>query len=323
MCTAVSWQADDHYFGRNLDLEYHYSEAVTITPRHYPFRFRFLPLTDSHYAIIGVATIEAGYPLYYDATNEHGLSIAALNFPGNAAYHSPVDHLNNVAPFELIPLILGQCKTVFEARKILADINLTNTPFNNMLPLTPLHWMIADRTESIVAESMESGLCVFDNPVGILTNNPPFEYHLYNLRNYLNVTRDEPINRFSPQIELQPYSSGMGAIGLPGDLSSASRFVKAAFTKLNAISGSSENACISQFFHILNSVEQQEGCVKIGDKFEKTLYSSCCNTDKGIFYYTTYENRQITAIRMQESDITGADLLSFPLRTKQSIYFEN
>lgn len=323
MCTAISFLTKDHYFGRNLDLDYSYCEAVTISPRSYSFIFRDTSVMKSHYAMIGMATVVENYPLYYDATNEYGLSMAGLNFPGNAVYLPVKEGCNNVAPFEFIPWILGQCKNVAEARVKLSHINLTNISFSKKLPLTPLHWIISDKSESIVVEPGDSGIRIFDNPVGVLTNNPPFDFHMHNLANYLNLTRNEPKNRFAEHIQLTPYSRGMGAIGLPGDLSSASRFIKATFTKCNSVCEETETASVSQFFHILQSVAQQKGCVKIKDSYEKTVYSGCCNTDQGIYYYTTYENNQITAVRMFHENLDSDKLLCFPLITKQQIHFEN
>lgn len=323
MCTAVSFQTKDHYFGRNLDLEYHYHETVTITPQNYPFYFQNEPPIKSHYAIIGMATVAKDYPLYYDATNAYGLSMAGLNFPGNAVYHPPCEGKSNIAPFELIPWILSQCKTVKQARDLLVGLNLTDTPFSAEYPLTPLHWMLSDSRESIVIEPGRHGITVYDNPVGVLTNNPPFDYHMHNLCNYLNLTREEPDNRFSDSLKLAPYSRGMGGMGLPGDLSSASRFVRAAFTKCNSVCEDSENSSVSQFFHILTSVEQQRGCAKVGDSFELTLYSSCCNTDKGIYYFTTYENRQISAVYLSHADLDAQSLTSYPLPCSQQINYIN
>lgn len=323
MCTAVSYKTKDHYFGRNLDLERSYKETVTITPRNYPFHFRKIPPMTNHSAMIGMASVIDNFPLYYEGTNEHGLSIAGLNFPGNAVYLPEKKGSYNIAPFEFIPWLLGQCKTVQETRKLLENTNLINISFSSELPLTPLHWLISDKHESIVVEPMANGIAIYDNPVGVLTNNPPFDFHIYNLSNYLNLTHEEPVNRFTNQIKLAPYSRGMGAIGLPGDLSSASRFIKAAFTKLNSISDESESSSISQFFHILGSVAQQRGCVKVNGEYEKTVYSSCCNTDKGIYYYTTYENSQITAINMFHEDLDQVKLVSFPLVLQQQIRNEN
>ncbi len=323
MCTAITYKTKDHYFGRNLDLEHAFREAVTVTPRHFPFPFRKMGLMDDHFAIIGVSSVVDGYPLYYDATNEFGLSMAGLNFPGNAVYYPEKEGLDNVSPFELIPWILGQCKTVAQAKQLLSRLNLADIPFSKELPLSPLHFILADKTESLVLEPVVDGLKIYDNPIGVLTNNPTFDFHMCNLHQYLNLTREEPESRFSKQFPLAPFSRGMGAIGLPGDLSSASRFVRAAFTKLNSVSGESEEESVSQFFHILNSVAQTRGCARVGKDFEITLYTSCCNTDKGIYYYTTYDNSQITAVDMHKEDLDGSQLIAYPLLTQPQIRWIN
>lgn len=319
MCTAVSYRSADHYFGRNLDLEYSYQETVTVTPRNYPFPFRLGATIHDHYAMIGMAMVSENYPLYYDATNEYGLSMAGLNFPGNAVYQPEVSNCDNITPFELIPWILCQCKTVDEAVPLLNRLNLVEIDFSDKFPLSPLHWILADSKRSLTIEPLHSGIVIYNNPVGVLTNNPPFDYHMHNLKNYLHLSAKEPENHFAPQISLTPYSRGMGAFGLPGDLSSASRFIKAAFTKLNSVSEESESASISQFFHILNSVAQQKGCVHVEKEYEKTVYSSCCNTDKGIYYYTTYENSQITGVHLHHEDLNSKALISYPLIQYQQI----
>lgn len=323
MCTAITYLTNHHYFGRNLDLERSYIEEVAITPRSYPFKFRHTLDIDQHYAMIGMAAVVDDYPLYYDATNEHGLSMAGLNFPGNAVYLPFVEEKVNIAPFEFIPYILGQCKNLAEAEQFLKDINLIRTDFSKQLPLTPLHWMIADKHRAIVVEPCKDGIFTYENPVGVLTNNPPFDYHLQNLSNYLNLTNQEPTNRFSSKVNLNAYSRGMGAIGLPGDLSSASRFIRAAFTKLNSVTKGDEYSSITQFFHILSSVAQQEGCVQVGEAFEKTIYSSCCNTDKGIYYYTTYSNHQITAVALFNENLDYNKIVHYPLFNKQNILYVN
>ena len=324
MCTAITYQTKDFYFGRNLDLEYSYHETVTITPRDFPLYFRNGSRLTRHYAMVGMATVADSYPLYYDATNEKGLSIAGLNFPTNAAYYPPADYKDNIAPFELIPWLLGQCDTVAQVRKLLDKANLWSIPFSTAYPLSPLHWLIADKTECITLETMPDGMKIYKNPVGILTNNPPFDFHMYHLANHLNLTTQPPKNRFSSKIDLTPYSLGMGAIGLPGDLSSASRFIKAAFTKLNSVSGESESESISQFFHILSSVAQQRGLTAVCNKeYEFTLYSSCCNTDKGIYYYTTYENSQISGIDMRKENLDSSNLILYPLISGQQINMQN
>ena len=323
MCTAVTFHTDDHYFGRNLDFEYSYKETVTITPRNYPLLFRYLPTIEKHFAFIGMATVDSNYPLYYDATNEKGLSMAGLYFPGNAVYQPIKKDMDNIAPFELIPWMLSQCENVAQVKVLLSQINLADIPYSDAYPQSPLHWMVADKQASIVIEPRKNGLEVFDNPVGVLTNNPPFDYHIQNLSNYLNLTSEEPINRFAPDCKIEAYSRGMGAIGLPGDLSSASRFIRATFTKLNSVCDSTELSSVSQFFHILGAVLQQRGCAKIGNDYEETIYTSCCNVDKGIYYYTTYENSQITAVQLANTNLESNTLTLFPLVTNQQILWQN
>lgn len=315
MCTAITLTTKDHYFGRNLDLEYSYTETITITPRNFPFAFRQKETMQHHYALIGTAFVQDDYPLYYDATNEKGLSMAGLNFPENAYYFPSKDDKDNITPYEFIPWVLGQCANVSEALQLLDNLSLLNEPFSDTLPLSPLHWMISDKDQSIVVESLKSGLHVHENPVGVLTNNPPFEMQLFHLNNYMNLSNDPPQNHFAPNLNLKKYSNGMGAMGLPGDWSSQSRFVRASFIKMNSRCGSSEEESVNQFFHILSSVEFPRGCVEMKkDVFEITVYSSCCNTDKGIYYYKTYENFSITAVDMHREDLDGNRLICYPMK---------
>jgi len=270
-----------------------------------------------------MATVDCNYPLYYDATNEKGLSMAGLYFPDNAVYQPMRKNMDNITPSELIPWILCQCENTAQVKTLLNRTNLADIPYSDSYPQSPLHWMVSDRESSIVIEPRENGLNIFDNPVGVLTNNPPFDYHIHNLSNYLNLTSEEATNRFAPDYKIEAYSRGMGGIGLPGDLSSASRFIRETFTKLNSVCDSNEVSSVSQFFHILGAVAQQRGCVKIGDDYEKTIYTSCCNIDKGIYYYTTYENQQITAVQLENADLESDTLTSFPLVTKQQILWQN
>lgn len=324
MCTAITYHTKDHYFGRTLDLDYSYDESITITPRNYLLRFRRVRDLERHYAMIGVAYVVDDYPLYYDGTNEAGLSIAGLRFPQNAVYWPEVFGKDNVASYELIPWLLGQCATVEQARQRLEHVNILDVEFSRELPPSPLHWMISDRERSITVESVESGLKIHDNPLGVLTNNPPFDFQMTYLDNFLNLTRDAPTNRFASSVTLEPYSLGMGAIGLPGDLSSASRFVKVSFIKMNSISGDSESESISQFFHILGSVAQVRGsvCADSG-KYMTTRYTSCCNVDKGFYYYTTYENSQVTEVDLHRENLERCELICYPFVTGQQIRLQN
>lgn len=322
MCTAITFSRKDFYFGRTLDLEATYGEEVVIAPRIYPLPFAQMPDLKSHYAIIGMAHVAEGYPLYYDAVNEAGVCMAALNFPGFAQYSKNADGKDNVACFEFIPWILGQCRNLEDVRKLLPQLCLTGRPFSPEFPTTQLHWMIADKTGCVVVEPMSDGIRLYDNPVGVLTNNPPFDDQMFQLCNYMHLSPNPPHNHFSPNVDLKPYSRGMGAIGLPGDLSSQSRFVRAAFTKLNSIC--SEEESVSQFFHILDSVSQTRGCCRLGKEgCEITQYTSCCNASRGIYYYTTYGNRRISAVDLHRENLKGDQLVRFPLVSGEDICYLN
>lgn len=343
MCTAVTYKTKDFYFGRTLDNEFSYGEDVTVTPRNYVFNFRNAGTVKSHYAIIGIAHISEGYPLYYDGINEKGLGVAGLNFVGNAYYNDVTEKTDvvaekkgkdvngqgeaakdNVAVFEFIPWILGQCASVKEARAFLERINITNVEFRSDMPVAQLHWIIADRSEAITVESVKEGLRVYDNPVGVLTNNPPFDEQIFLLNNYMHLSPKQPENTFSKKLDLETYSKGMGALGLPGDLSSQSRFVRAAFVKMNSVSGDSEGESVNQFFHILGSVDNQRGCcICDSGEYETTMYTSCYNVDKGMYYYTTYNNHQITAVDMHKENLDGEELVSYPLIQEEQIKRQN
>ena len=313
MCTALSYKNLDRYFGRNLDVIQGFDERIVISPRRHVIPFRHKKEMEHHYSIIGMATVANGYPLFYDATNECGLSMAGLNFPENAFYNEYNAKKDNIAPFEFIPWILCQCSRINEVKTLLGSLNLINTDFSNELSLTPLHWLISDTTHSITVEAMREGLFVHDNQFEVLTNNPPFDFHKTNMSNYMSLHSGASKNQFKESVHLQNYSLGMGALGLPGDFSSASRFIRAFFVKENSISEQDENSSVNQFFHILNSVAMPKGCVEVNGRFEYTLYSSCCNISTGIYYYTTYNNSTINSVCMHDIDLEENKLFTYDL----------
>lgn len=324
MCTAVTYKTNDFYFGRTLDYEFSYCDEVTITPRNYPFSFKYLGEINTHYAMVGMSYVANDYPLYYEAINEKGLGVAGLNFVGNAHYNDFVEGKDNIAQFELIPFILSKCTTVKEVKNLLNNINIVNIPFSKDLPVAQLHWIIADENEAITVESVKEGLKIYHNPVGVLTNNPPFDKQMFQLNNYMHLSPKNPENIFSNKLNLESYSRGMGALGLPGDLSSQSRFIRASFTKMNSVSGDSESESVSQFFHILGSVDQQRGCCELDNgEYEITIYTCCCNASKGIYYYTTYDNHQITAVDMNRENLDGSTLIRYSLIKGEQIKMQN
>lgn len=323
MCTSIAMKTKSFYFGRNMDWDQEFDEHVVITPGNFPVAFRKAGSLLSHYALYGMAAVVGGYPLYAEAANEKGLCMAGLNFPGNAFYAKTLeDGKTGLAPFELIPWLLGQCASVAEAKQMLSSVQLLDIPFSEALPLSPLHWHIADATGSLVLEATENGTCVYENPAGVLTNNPPFPFHLTNLAQYLNLTADTPENVFSAA-GVRPFGKGLGSVGLPGDFSPASRFVKASYLLFHTPQEKNEEESVSHFFHLLDAVAMPDGSVaSAGKRNYITTYSSCISAGEGIYYYKTCTNNQLTAVRLLPEDSVGTALKEFPLRKKQQLQWE-
>ena len=321
MCTAVTYKTNNFYFGRTLDNEFSFGERVTVTPRNFPFEFTNGRKITSHYSIIGMAYVKDNYPLYFDAVNEKGLCMAGLNFVGNAFFGKEKDGCDNIAVYEFIPWILSQCESVNEAMYLLGKINLIDKPFSKDLPTAQLHWLLSDKNRSITVECTKDGLHVHNNPVGVLTNNPPFPYQMMNLNNFMHLSAGNPENHFSPDIDFSVYSKGMGAAGLPGDWSSQSRFVRACFVKMNSVKETDESSAVNQFFHILGSVNQVTGCTVTDDGSEYTVYTSCMNADRGIYYYSAYGSRRISAVDMHRESLDSDKLKSYNLNRNEQIYY--
>lgn len=296
MCTAISFTNGDNYFGRNLDLDYEYETQVVITPREYEIKFTNGDIASRHYAIIGMAVESGNYPLYFDATNEKGLSCAALRFTENLKY-SKNKGKGFVASYEFILWVLSLSDTVKSAKEKIKKIEISDVAFSENYKPTGLHFLISDKKESIVVEQTYAGLCIYENKYGVLTNNPEFPFHKTLLQNFSALSAKNKYDNL--------YSGGLGSFSLPGDFSSSSRFVKAVFVKEHSVCGVSEKENVAHFFHLLDSVAVPSGSIVDSEgKVHKTLYSSCCNTAKGIYYYKTYNNLipNITDIRVFDLD---------------------
>ena len=312
MCTCITYKNKGFYFGRNLDIDCSFGEQVVVTPRNFSLEFRNTQQEKWHYAMIGMASADDRFPLYAEAVNEKGLCMAGLNFPGNAYYQKAEGRGLEIASFEVIPWILGRCSSVAEAERYLGEMRIVDTAFAEKMPPAPLHWMLADKEKCLVLEAVREGLKVYENPVGVLTNNPPFDYHRMNLNNYLGLSAENPENRFAEDLELKTYAQGMGGIGLPGDASSASRFIRAAFLKWNSEAPEEEKANVSQFFHILDSVAMVRGAVVTeAGTYDITTYSCCINAATGAYYYKTYDDSRIRRTDLYQADPEGSVLCFF------------
>ena len=292
MCTAIFDNKVGAVFGRTLDLEGTYGEDFTVSDRGDEREYIHFGRKKNKYRVGGMAHTVGGVPLFYDAMNECGLAMAALNFPRAAVYLPPHAGYVNLGSFELIPYILGECRDLSEAEACLSRVNLTGDSFSEGYPATPLHYMIADRDRSLIVEPCDGCLLIYDKEVGVMTNAPHYDYHLSRLGDYLSLTNKHPEGRHCVNV----YSRGMGAMGLPGDWSSTSRFVRADFVKRHI---SSHGDPVSRFFHIADTVEVPRGCVltEKGDEVY-TVYTSCMDLENMTYLYRTYDDRAVRTYRL-------------------------
>lgn len=301
MCTSIAFHASKFYFGRNLDLDHSFQEHVTLTPRNFLLPFRKEGAFRLQKAIVGMANVTDGFPLYAEAANEDGLCIAGLNFPQNAVYGLPVSGKYGVTPFELPLWLLGQCSTALQAKGLLEQTTLIDIPFCEDLPLTPLHWHVADKDRSFVLESTKDGTFFYDNEYGVLTNNPPFPFHQRYTQLFCHLHNRSEENEIG---------LGTNAIGLPGDYSSPSRFVKAAW--LNAHSTCEEGEEVAHFFAMLAAVAPVKGSVFTPNgRAHFCRYSCCIDVQERTYYYKRYDDLSVQRVPMTEKEMSASSLTVF------------
>ncbi len=317
MCTAIF---DGNLFGRTLDFECGFGEKVVAMPRGYRFPFPGGYSPTRRYALLGTALSIEGVPLYFDAVNEVGLAMAGLHFPGYAVYRPGGEGKYDIPSFALIPWILGQCGTVKEAAALLEKTNVTDDAFSPDLPTTPLHWMIAGRQRAVTVEAVKEGVMIYENRFGVMTNNPPFPYHETHLADYLGLDAATPENRLCAAQPITPYSRGLGGMGLPGDYSSASRFVRAVFVKSHTAGERTVDGAIGRFFHLAETVSVPRGCVRAENGREVfTVYTSCADLARPAYYFTTYACRRIACVSLRAVDTDADTLAVFPMRVREDI----
>ena len=306
MCTAIRLKNNHYYVGRTLDLEYNYDEKVIIVPRKFPIKYKYLKQNDNHFSIFGIGIIIDNYPLFYDACNEYGLSICGLNMPLSTNYSSFTYNKINITSYELIIYLLSECKNLKEVKNKFDDLNITDDNFNANFLASKLHFLITENNESIVLEIIDGKINIYNNKIGVLTNEPQFPFHLYNLNNYDHLSKMTKNN----------YFKGSGLIGLPGDNLSTSRFIKAAFSKNNFII--SKN--ISEIFNIFNNIFEINGLnITLDNKVYKTIYISLYDLSNKILYFKTYNNCQIYQVILKKFNIDDYNLSSKQIYNDETI----
>lgn len=304
MCTAIFENKHGVFFGRTLDLECSFGEKVARLSAGEIYPYIHMGKIECRYSLLGMSIAAEKQLLFYDAVNEKGLSAAALNFPGFAVYHKREKEEIALASFEVIPYLLSECASVSEAISVLERATITPDDFSESFKSTPLHWMIADREHAIVLESVADGLKIYENPIGVMTNSPPFPYQTLRLCDYMSLTPRQPENNVLPSQNITPYSRGLGAQGLPGDFSSSSRFIRAAFVKEHTLMPQCSDKSFDQkslqrrIFDILGTLSLPYGIART-EKGEPiyTVYTSCIDMERCEYSFFTFENREIKTFK--------------------------
>ncbi len=329
MCTALSITSLDKkvFFGRNMDLAYQFNQRVMVIPVGYQYKDKVTSnQVTNQQTIIGIGTIIDNHATFADAMNEKGLACAGLNFAGYAQFlEQPDEGKTNIAPYDFIQWILSNCQTVEEVKTAIQKIEMVAIPINSDTPIPYLHWMVADPSgASIVVERTKEGIRVHDNPVGVMTNNPTFDWHLTNLNEYLYLAPEHHEKTTWSKKELESLGIGSGTLGIPGDFASVSRFVRIAYIRAHTPELKSDGQAIAQFFNMLDYVKMVRGGVKTQDGIEDmTIYSSCMDLVQGIYYYKTYENSRINAIDIRKVNTNQSDVISFPYLDEQDFNYQN
>ena len=313
MCSGVRFSDNkgNMYFGRNLDWSVGFGQKVLITPRNYMLKSAFLGERISKYALIGMGILEEGTPLYFDCGNEAGLAVAGLNFPGYAQYEeAPVQGKRNIAAYEFPLWVAMNYQSVDEVEDALEKTVIVAKPINEKYPVSMLHWIIGDKDRSIVVEYTKNGMEVFKDDVDVLTNQPGFEWHRENLRNYMNMDSSMPDGVKWRDAEMKPFGAGSLMRGIPGDYYSTSRFVRAAYHNTHYPVKSSEEENVSRLFHTLASVAMIDGGAKMSDgDCEKTIYTGGFSSATDTYYFNTYEDFAIKSVRLEDYGIDGKQVI--------------
>ena len=300
MCTSLQFtDADGYlYFGRNLDWFHGYGQSLFLTPRNHP-------ANTGHRAMMGVGLVYEGFPTYFDCANENGLAAETQNFVGYAKFPTEAAEGTQAVEAYAFPFwAVSNFASVAELREALEDVTIVDSSGTSAQ-----HWMVGDASGSIVVESQADGLHVYDDAVNVMTNQPPFPWHMENLRNYLNSTDTLTETTTWGALDMEPYGVGAGMRGIPGDMYSTSRFVRAAYINTHSPATDTEADGVARLFHTLESVGMIKGCgINAEGQPEYTVYASGYSQREQRYYYHDYTDTALRSIALEDFDLDGSEI---------------
>lgn len=326
-CTGILMQAKDQSSvnGRTVEFGVPLEVNLAVIPRNVSFTGK-TPLGKgmaykSKYAAVGVY----GFAdvVLMDGMNEKGLVAAAFYFPGYAGYSKITkdNQANALSPADFPNWILTQFATLEEVKTALSTVVLAPTVlkgWGNTAP--PMHYIVYDASgKSIVIEPIEGTLKVYENDLGVITNSPTFDWHMTNLNNYIHLSpfNAEP-NRLR-NVSLEAFGQGTGMMGLPGDFTPPSRFVRAAFFSATALPVENSAQAVDQTFHILNQFDIPLGAVrpKGTSDYDYTLFTSVKNPETLEYFYRSYQDQTIFFLDLRQFDLNAKSIKKMKVEGKQ------
>lgn len=329
-CTGLKCEAKDGttVHGRTLEFGVEVETSIVFIPRKYSFTGQ-TPKGNgkqyvSNYAMLGAI----GYNnlAILDGINEKGLAIGTFYFPGFAEYVPTTDEnqKQSLSPIDFPNWLLSQFSSLDEVKNALKEIVIaptTNSAWGGIAP--PFHYIVFEKSgASIVIEPIQGKLVVHDNPLGVFTNSPTFDWHMTNLRNYINLTANNIPAITQNGVTFSPFGQGSGMVGLPGDFTPPSRFVRAAAFSRSAIPVETTEEAVFQAFHILNQFDIPKGIIRQieNDKMatDYTMVSVVRDPNHLKYYFRTYDDQNIRVVNMENFDKDGKDALSVSTKGQNS-----
>lgn len=337
-CTSFLLKAQngDIVYGRTLEFALQLNSQLIVIPRNFAITAvgpngksgTGLAYT-TKYGATGANGL--GLPVIVDGINERGLSAGLLFFPGLAEFQDvgPADAANSIASYELATYILTQFANVDEVKAGLPKIKVNRALQDAFKMAVPVHATIHDASgKSIVVEYMGGELQITDNPTTVMTNAPQISWHLGNLAQYANTTA-QPAGAFEINGEtFAPWSSGGGMHGIPGDMSSQSRFVRAAFLVANAPKVKDAQEALGTAYHFLNQFDIPPGAVRTSadaaagggvSGFEVTEWTSAADLTNGVYQIKTYANPSVRQISLRDTDLDAKSIRYIPIDQPASV----
>jgi penicillin V amidase len=316
MCTSFTYSSQDggHFLARTMDFTVNLGAKPVFIPRHYHFDLEFDQNGyETKYSFIGASRFVEKYILS-DGFNEQGFGIAVLYFDPKAKYSESTEASKmNFEASELVAWALGNISSVDDFAKKLSSINLVNSQNKFLQINVPLHWIITDKTgKTAVLEITSSGYHLYDNEVGVMTNSPDFNWHLDNLAHYNHLQPTEAKSKTYGKYVAKLDGPGFGAVGLPGDFTSASRFIRATFIKSYMEPAVNITDGIRNISYILNSVNIPKG-IKINSNglSDYTQYTAIMDLTNHKYYFKTYDSLSFQEFTLTEELLEQEEVSHF------------